>query len=82
MFVLYQIQEEGWNRMLMKEEEVLPKIILLLSIPRSKEADTLAAVLRNPDIALRQTPMHSTHPKNIGRSQGEVTEDPTPNLRV
>ena len=52
MFVLYQIREEGWNRLLMKEEGISLKIVLLLIIPRSKEADTLAAVLCKPDIAL------------------------------
>ena len=28
----------------------------------------------------RPTLMLSSHPRNEGRSQGEVTEDPTPNL--
>ena len=67
---------------MMKEEDVFLEIVLLHIILRSKEADMLAVVLRNLDIALRQTLMHSTHPKNKGRSQGEVTADPTQNLRV
>ena len=67
---------------MMKEEDVFIEIVLLHIILRSKEADMLAVVLRNLDIALRQTLMHSTRPKNTGRSQGKVTEDPTQNLRV
>ena len=49
---------------------------------KSMEAEVLAVVLLIPEIALRQTPTLSTHLKIEGRSLGEVTEDPNPNLRV
>ena len=64
-----------------ERENVLLKNKFLLN-SRSKESEIKAAVLRNPDTALWSTLMLSCHPRNEGSSQGEVREDPTPNLRV
>ena len=64
----------------MKEKDVFLQNKLFN--PESKEPETQAAVLSNPDTALRLILMRSNRLRNEGRSQGEVTEDPTPNLRV
>ena len=48
----------------------------------SKETGTQAAVLSNPDTALRPILMQSSHLRNKERSKGEVTEDLNPNLWV
>ena len=82
MIYLYQIRKEAMRRMMMTAKDISPENNFLHVNSRSKEADILAAVLRNPDTALRLTLMLSTHPKNKGRSQGEVMEVPTQNLWV
>ena len=58
----------------MKEKDVLLQNKLFN--PESKEPETQAAVLSNPDTALRLILMRSSRLRNEGRSQGEVTDDP------
>ena len=81
----YQILEEERTLNPRREADASIKIVPPNSIStKSREAEALVVVvvLLTPETALRLIPTPSIHPKIEGRSLGEVTEDPNPNLRV
>ena len=82
LYVRYQILEEERILNPRREADVSTKIVQPnSSSTKSREAEALVVVL-TLETALRLIPTPSIHLKIEGRSLGEVTEDPNPNLRV